>query len=58
MPRPISADHFRVRPVATRTVAADILTNTICGLDLEYPEVNDEQRRGLAEAKPQLLSKT
>src|SRR5262249_25801585 len=41
---------------ATRAVVADIVTSTIRGLDLKYPEITDEQRQRLAEAKKQLLA--
>jgi PPK2 family polyphosphate:nucleotide phosphotransferase len=39
-----------------RAVVADVITTTIRSLDLKYPEVTDEQREGLAEAKRQLLA--
>lgn len=37
-----------------RAVVADIITSTICGLDLKYPEVSDEQRKALKEARKKL----
>jgi polyphosphate kinase 2 (PPK2 family) len=46
----VPADHKWV----TRTVVADLLTSAIKGLGLRYPEVTDEQRRALAEARRQL----
>jgi PPK2 family polyphosphate:nucleotide phosphotransferase len=46
----VPADHKWV----TRTVVADVLTSAIKGLDLRYPEVTDEQRRALAEARRKL----
>jgi len=46
----VPADH----KWATRAVVADILISTIRGLDLKYPEVNEEQRQKLAQAKRQL----
>ena len=48
----IPADHKWV----TRAVVADIITTAIRSLDLKYPEVTDEQRRALAEAKRRLLA--
>src|SRR5262249_14645300 len=39
---------------ATRAVVADIVTSAITGLDLHYPEVTDEQRKALAEARKRL----
>lgn len=41
---------------ATRAIIADIITTTITGLDLKYPEVTDVQRKALAEAKQKLLA--
>ncbi|QSA97822.1 polyphosphate kinase 2 family protein [Methylococcus sp. EFPC2] len=41
---------------ATRTLVADIVTRTLQGLDLEFPEVTDEQRQILAEARRKLES--
>jgi PPK2 family polyphosphate:nucleotide phosphotransferase len=38
----------------TRAVVADILTAAIRALDLRYPEVTNEQRKALAEARKQL----
>jgi PPK2 family polyphosphate:nucleotide phosphotransferase len=46
----VPADHKWV----TRTVVADILTRTICSLDLHYPEVTAEQSKALAEARKRL----
>ncbi|MHC5538358.1 polyphosphate kinase 2 family protein [Singulisphaera rosea] len=40
----------------TRAVVADIVTTTLHSLDLRYPEVSDEQREKLAEAKRQLTA--
>jgi PPK2 family polyphosphate:nucleotide phosphotransferase len=40
----------------TRAVVADIVTSTLRGLDLKYPEVTDEQRKVLDEAKKKLES--
>jgi PPK2 family polyphosphate:nucleotide phosphotransferase len=40
----------------TRAVVADILTTTICSLDLRYPEVSPEQRKALEEARRRLES--
>ncbi|MGH8072394.1 MAG: polyphosphate kinase 2 family protein [Candidatus Entotheonellia bacterium] len=39
---------------ATRAVVADILTTTIGGLDLQYPEVTEAQRQALDQARQQL----
>lgn len=41
---------------ATRAIIADIITTTITGLDLKYPEVTDVQRKALAQAKQKLLA--
>jgi PPK2 family polyphosphate:nucleotide phosphotransferase len=41
----------------TRAVVADIITTTIRSLDLTFPEVTEEQRLALAEAKSQLEQK-
>jgi PPK2 family polyphosphate:nucleotide phosphotransferase len=41
---------------ATRAIVADILTTTIQGLDLRYPQVTEPQREALAEARKQLES--
>lgn len=38
----------------TRSVVADIVTTTIRGLDLRYPEVTEEQKQSLAEARARL----
>ncbi len=38
----------------TRSVVADIVTTAIQGLDLQYPEVTDEQKKLLAEARKKL----
>jgi PPK2 family polyphosphate:nucleotide phosphotransferase len=38
----------------TRAVVADVITTAIQSLDLEYPEVTEEKRKALAEAKSQL----
>ena len=46
----VPADHKWV----TRAVVADVITTAIRSLDLKYPEVTDEQRELLAEAKRQL----
>jgi PPK2 family polyphosphate:nucleotide phosphotransferase len=46
----IPADH----KWACRALVADILSSTICSLDLHYPEMTPEQRRPLAEARAQL----
>ncbi|HKB39335.1 MAG TPA: polyphosphate kinase 2 family protein [Gemmataceae bacterium] len=48
----IPADHKWI----TRAVVADILTSTVCSLDLKYPEITEEKRRAMAEAK-RLLEK-
>lgn len=37
-----------------RAVVADIITSTIRGLDLEYPEVSTEQKKALKEARKKL----
>jgi PPK2 family polyphosphate:nucleotide phosphotransferase len=42
------------RKWVTRAVVADLLTAAIRGLDLKYPEVTEEQRRALAEARKRL----
>ncbi len=39
---------------ATRAIVADILTTTIQGLDLRYPEVTEADREALAESRKQL----
>ena len=46
----VPADHKWV----TRAVVADVITTAIRSLDLKYPEVTDEQRERLAEARRQL----
>jgi PPK2 family polyphosphate:nucleotide phosphotransferase len=46
----VPADH----KWATRSVVADILTSTIRGLDLKYPEVTEEQERALKAARKRL----
>ena len=46
----VPADHKWV----TRAVVADVITTTIRSLDLKFPEVTNEQRELLAEAKRQL----
>jgi polyphosphate kinase 2 (PPK2 family) len=46
----IPADHKWV----SRTLVAAILTRTIESLDLKWPKVTAEQKRGIAEAKRQL----
>jgi polyphosphate kinase 2 (PPK2 family) len=38
----------------TRAIVADIVTTTIRGLDLKYPEVTAEQNKLLAEARKKL----
>lgn len=38
-----------------RAVVADLVTGAIRGLDLRYPEIDDDQRRALAEARRVLL---
>jgi PPK2 family polyphosphate:nucleotide phosphotransferase len=48
----VPADHKWV----TRAVVADVLTTTIRGLDLRYPELSEEQRKALAEAKRRLVN--
>jgi hypothetical protein len=44
------------RKWVARAVVADIITTRIRSLKLKFPEVTDEQREGLAEAKRRLLS--
>ena len=46
----VPADHKWV----SRAVVADILVTTIRSLDLHYPDVTDQQRKSLAEAKRKL----
>ncbi len=48
----VPADHKWV----ARTVVADVIASAIAGLGLRYPEIDDEQRQALAEAKRQLES--
>ena len=40
----------------SRAIVADLLTSTICSLDLHYPEVSDAQRRALSEARSKLIA--
>jgi PPK2 family polyphosphate:nucleotide phosphotransferase len=47
----VPADHKWV----TRAVVADIVTHAVRSLDLAYPEVTEEERRKLMEAKKKLL---
>ena len=46
----VPADHKWV----TRAVVADIVTTTIRGLDLRYPEITTEQKKLLDEARARL----
>jgi PPK2 family polyphosphate:nucleotide phosphotransferase len=48
--RIIPADH----KWATRAIVADVVTSTIRGLDLRYPEMTAEQQRRLAKARKML----
>ncbi len=48
----VPADHKWV----TRAVVADVVTTTIRALDLKYPEISDEKREQLAEARRQLTA--
>jgi PPK2 family polyphosphate:nucleotide phosphotransferase len=48
----IPADHKWV----TRAVVADIITSTLQGMDLQYPEVTEAQREALAAARERLMS--
>jgi PPK2 family polyphosphate:nucleotide phosphotransferase len=48
----VPADHKWV----TRAVVADIVTSTLQGLDLRYPEVTEAQRKALEEARERLMS--
>jgi PPK2 family polyphosphate:nucleotide phosphotransferase len=48
----VPADHKWV----TRAVVADVITTAIRSLDLKYPEVTEEQREALTEAKRRLQS--
>ena len=38
----------------TRAVVADVITTAIRSLDLRFPEVTEEKRKALAEARSQL----
>jgi hypothetical protein len=38
----------------TRAVVADVITTAIRSLDLRFPEVTEEKRKALAEAKSRL----
>ncbi len=42
------------RKWAMRTAVSDIITSTITGLDLQYPELNDKQREDLTAARAAL----
>jgi hypothetical protein len=46
----VPADHKWV----TRTVVADVLTSAIAALELKYPEVTEQQRQALADARTKL----
>jgi PPK2 family polyphosphate:nucleotide phosphotransferase len=46
----VPADH----KWATRAIVADILTTTMLGLDLRYPEVTEAQQQALKQARQQL----
>ena len=48
----VPADHKWV----TRAVVADVLTSAVLGLDLKFPEVSEEHRKGLAAARKKLES--
>ena len=48
----VPADHKWV----TRAVVADVVTTAIRSLDLKYPEVTDQQREQLAEARRRLAA--
>jgi PPK2 family polyphosphate:nucleotide phosphotransferase len=48
----IPADH----KWAARALVADIVTNTIQGLGLRYPEITDEKKKALGAARAQLLA--
>lgn len=50
----VPADHKWV----TRAVVADVVTTAIRSLDLKYPEVTDEQRKRLADARRQLATES
>jgi polyphosphate kinase 2 (PPK2 family) len=40
----------------TRAVVADIVTSTLQGLDLRYPEVTEAQHQALEQARDRLMS--
>ena len=40
----------------TRSVVADIVTSTICGLELQYPEVTDEHKKLLEVPRKKLAN--
>ena len=40
----------------TRTAVANMITNTLHSLDLHYPDVSEEQKKAIQEAKRQLES--
>jgi PPK2 family polyphosphate:nucleotide phosphotransferase len=46
----VPADHKWI----TRAIVADVITRTLCDLELCHPQLSDEQRKQLAEAKKQL----
>jgi PPK2 family polyphosphate:nucleotide phosphotransferase len=46
----VPADHKWV----TRSIVADVLTSTMCSLDLKYPEVTEQQKQALAKAREHL----
>jgi PPK2 family polyphosphate:nucleotide phosphotransferase len=46
----VPADHKWI----TRAVVADVVTSTIRGLDLKFPELTEEQRQAVKEARKQL----
>lgn len=48
----VPADHKWI----TRAIVADVVTTTIRSLDLKYPEITDEKREQLAEARRQLMA--
>ena len=50
----VPADHKWV----TRAAVAGILAATVRGLDLKYPELTDDDRKRLADAKRQLLAES
>ena len=49
----VPADH----KWATRAIVADIITSTLCSMDLRYPEPTPEQQKLLAEARRKLSGK-